>query len=332
LRVFPGPIPKLGSVGLFSVAILMLFPLPGRGQEFRDLVSFCAAGAGGLTGRCHVAALALDAARGGLATAASWGSQLPGSASTLGFRLRKSPRSALSARVGLVRFSIPGIRDGYDLPFGNEDVLVPALHLSGTVGVFDGFSPMPTMGGFLALDLTGSTHLLFPSEEDGFQDGLVGWGIGARLGLLRESFTLPGVSLSVTRRWMGTATLGDMDQGDAAEASFDVGMTSLRGIVGKDIFGLGFFAGAGLDRMSGGGTIRIRVSPTGFESEAKAPELPSDRMVFFAGASMTFLIIQLSGEVGWSEARDAPLAVDPGGTEFPSAQAYFGSVAFRITF
>ena len=277
-------------------------------------------------------ALTLDAARGGLATAASGGSEMAGSASTLGYRLRTFPRIALSARAGLTRFSIPEIRDGYALPLGDEGILVPALHLSGTVGVLNGFSPMPTVGGILALDLTASTHQLFAPTGDGFQDGLIGWGVGARLGILRESFTLPGASLSLTRRWMGTTALGKMDQGDAAEASFDATVTSLRGVVGKDLLGLGFFAGAGLDRMSGEGTIRLRVSPTGFETEATAPNLTSDRMVYFAGGSMTFLIIQLSGEVGWSEAKDGPLAIDPGGTEFPSARAYFGSVALRITF
>jgi len=323
---------NLRTVGAFSALFLLFLPTSGKAQEFQDLVSSCAAGAGGLTGRCHVVALALDAARGGLATAATNGSELPGSASTLGYRLRTFPRVALSARAGLTRFSIPEIREGYALPLGDEGILVPAIHLSGTVGVLNGFSPLPTVGGVLALDLTASTHQLFAPSGDGFQEGLVGWGLGARLGLLRESFTLPGVSLSLSRRWMGSATLGEMESGDAAEAEFDVTVTSLRGVVGKDLLGLGFFAGAGLDRMSGEGTIRIRVSPTGFETGASAPDLSSDRMVYFAGGSMTFLIVQLSGEVGWSESRDAALPIDPGGTEFPSARAYFGSLAFRVTF
>jgi len=319
-------------MSLFSGILLLLFPSSLGGQQFEELVSACSAGAGGLTGRCHAIALALDATRGGLGTAASAGTEMAGSASTLGHRLRTFPRIALSARAGLTRFSIPEIRNGYALPLGDQGVLVPALHLSGTVGVLNGFSPLPTVGGVLALDLTASTHQLFASKGDGFQDGLIGWGVGARLGVLRESFSLPGASLSLTRRWMGTATLGEMDQGDAAEASFDETVTSLRGVVGKDLFGLGFFAGAGLDRMSGEGTIRLRVSPMGFETAATASNLSSDRLVYFAGGSMTFLIAQISGEVGWSEPRDPPLPIDPGGTDFPSARAFFGSLALRVTF
>jgi hypothetical protein len=322
---------KAGTLAGLAMA-LALSPAGVRGQEFQALVSSCSAASAGLTSRCHVSALALDAARGGLATAASMGSEVAGSASTLGYRLRTFPKVALSARAGLTTFSMPEIREGYTLPVGDEDVLVPALHLTGTAGVFDGFSLRPNVGGVLALDLTAGAHLLFPSEEAGFRENPGGWSLGARLGLLRESFSLPGISISVTRQEYGTAGVGDMSSGDAGEISFDSGLTSFRGVVGKDILGIGLFAGAGQDRMAGGGTIGIRVSPTGFETTATATELPSERAVFFAGGSMTYLIIQFSGEVGWSQAFDAPLPIEPGGTSFPSAKAYFGSLALRMTF
>jgi hypothetical protein len=311
---------------------LALSPTLLSGQGFSDLVSSCSTTSAGLTGRCHVSALALDAARGGLATAASMGSEVAGSATTLGHHLRNFPRIAVSARVGLTAFSMPDIREGYTLPVEDEDVYVPALHLTGTVGVFDGLSFRPTVGGVLALDLTGGAHLLFPSKDAGFQEYLGGWSLGARVGLLRESFSLPGISLSVTRQWYGTAGVGDMNMGDAGEFSFDPDMTSFRGVVGKDILGIGMFAGVGQDRMRGAGTIGIRVSPTGFETTTTVAELPSERAVFFAGGSMTFLIIQLSGEVGWSQAMNAPLPIEPGGTDYPSAKAYFGSLALRMTF
>jgi hypothetical protein len=84
--------------------------------------------------------------------------------------------------------------------------------------------------------------------------------------------------------------------------------------------------------MGGKGTLGIKVSPSGFEARTTAAELPSERAVFFAGGSMTFLIVQLSGEVGWSQAMNAPLPIEPGGTTFPSARAYFGSLALRMTF
>jgi hypothetical protein len=221
---------------------------------------------------------------------------------------------------------------GDPAPVSFDDVLLPSLHLSGTLGLFQGFSPEPTVGGVLALDLTASVDKVFAPREIGFKEGLLGWGVGARVGILRESFTLPGVSVSATSRWMGSATVGGLESAGMAEADFDVNVTSLRGVVGKDLLGLGFLAGAGWDRISGDGTIRARVSSTGPEGTASSTDLSSKRVVFFGGASMTFLILQVSGEAGWSRALDQELPRSPGGSAFPSKDVYFASVAVRVTF
>jgi len=332
--VIPLPFRPGRALTLFVFLSLSAFGRPGdgSGQGLEELVATCGGGSGTLMVLCHQAALALDGARGGLATAASNGSEVPGSASTLGHRLRSFPRIALAGRAGMTRFSLFDLPDGYELPAGEGAVYIPSIHLSGTLGVLNGFSPVPTVGGVLALDLTASTHRLFLPGGHGFQGGVSGWGMGARLGVLRESFTLPGISFSLTRRWMGSATLGDMAGGGPAETELDMDVTSMRGVIGKDILGLGFVVGAGWDRLSGDGTIRARVSPTGPESMATSSELTSDRLVYFAGGSMTFLILQFSGEVGWSEARNPKLPIVFGGTKLPSARAYFASLALRVTF
>jgi hypothetical protein len=215
---------------------------------------------------------------------------------------------------------------------GAEGFFVPSMSLAGAVGLFTGFSPAPTVGGVLSLDVTGSTHWIFAPGERGFQEGLLGWGLGVRLGILRESFTLPGVSVSLTRRWMGSTAVGNVDRGDPAEAVFDLNVTSLRGVVGKDILGFGLLAGLGWDRDSGEGTIRARVPAGGPEGTAAASDLVSKRVVFFGGASRTFLILQVSGEVGWSRALDPELPREPGADRFPSPTAYFASIAARLTF
>jgi hypothetical protein len=323
--------PSIGQ-GVFAAILLVNFPAGLGGQEFEKLVADCAAAVGGPEDRCHLSALALDAARGGLATAASAGSELPGSASTMGYRIQTSPRASVSARAGISRFEVPKSWEGYQLPFGKESMLVPSLHLSGTVALLNGLTLAPTVGGVLSLDLTASTHLLFPGSGDGFGGRVNGWGMAARLGILRESFTLPGVSLSAGRRWLDKATLGDMSSGDASELRFDPSVTSYRALVGKEILGVGLIAGAGLDQMSGKGRIRLRASPTGLEAGAPARELRSRRAVFFAGGSKTFLILQLSGEIGWSQAVDPPLPEEPGSGDYPSARAHFGALALRITF
>jgi hypothetical protein len=156
--------------------------------------------------------------------------------------------------------------------------------------------------------------------------------LGARLGILRESFTLPGISLSAARRWMGSTSIGDLDASNPAEAGFDLEVTSIRGIVGKDFYGVGLLAGLGWDRLGGDATLRARTSPTGPETLASTTDLSSKRLVYFLGGSMTFLIAQISGEIGFSDPRSQALALEPDGGRRPSGRVIFGSLGFRLTF
>ncbi len=324
----------VGRSALLITTLGVVTPSPGGGQELPELVAACAGTSETLTALCHQAALALEAARGGLTTAASAGSEIPGAASTLGYRLRSHPRFAVSARGGLARFSLADLQYGYgsDTRTETEAVFAPSLNLGGTVGALDGFSLAPTVGGILSLDITGSVHKLFPPEGHGIRGSGWGWGVGARVGILRESFTLPGVSISATRRWLGSFRVGDGLEVGPAEAKFDLEATSLRGVVGKDILGVGLLAGLGWDRVQGGGTIRARTSLTGPEGFASSSSLTSSRLVYFAGGSLTFLVAQVSAEAGWSQARDPELPEEPGGSKYPPSGAYFAALSVRVTF
>lgn len=321
---------KAAAKSLFL--LFFLFPGSGKAQNLQKLVELCGESLGGFSGRCHVAALALDAALGGVATAGATGSEVPGSASTMGYRLRSVPRIALSAKTGVTRYSMPDILQGFSVPSRDRTLTIPTVQFSGVMGVLNGFSPIPTVGGVLSLDLTASLQHLFTPEDDGFREGLWGWGVGARLGLLRESFTLPGVSVSLAHRWMGSAAYGVQEVEIPARLKFQNRVTSLRGVVGKDILGFGFLAGAGWDRVSADGTLAIRLAPLGPEVQASGSGLVSERLTYFAGVSRTFLVLQLSGEFGWSESFDPELPLVPGGDAYPSARAVYGSLALRLTF
>ena len=319
---------------LLALGLVALSPSRGSSQGLQDLVNRCSGPSGTFTLLCHQTGLALEGARVGLGTAATLGSETPGSASTFGHRLRSFPRVALSGRVGLSKSTFVKVPLSFGSAGGAKErtLYVPSLHLVGTVGVLNGFSPSPTVGGVLSLDLLASTHALFPSQGLETQGNPLGWGLGARVGILRESFTLPGVSISATRRWMGSTTVGELNELGPAQANFDLNTTSLRWVVGKDVLGVGLLAGMGWDHLSGDATLRARISPTGAETRASASNLTSKRMVYFAGGSLTFLIVQLSGEFGFSDARDQPLPLEPGGGAFPSGKGYFASLAFRLTF
>ena len=189
-------------------AALLLLLLGGavksaQAQDLTNLITQCGGASPLGVTACQKTVLRAQAAQGALGLAVSGGAALPGSASTLGWRTKGSPRFALTGWGTLTRATIPtGV-----LPWSSQvqetTVTLPAVHVSGTMGLFDGFSLGPTVGGFGSLDLLGSAQWIATPEDEGFQKNNVGWGVGARLGFLRESFTLPGVSLSGFYRSLG---------------------------------------------------------------------------------------------------------------------------------
>ncbi|MFC1575753.1 hypothetical protein ACFL5A_03820 [Gemmatimonadota bacterium] len=315
-----------------TLAAGLFLPSPGHGQALHQLAASCSAGAPELSALCHETVLAFKAARGGLGLAATGGADLPGSASTLGWRLPGSPRLSFALGGGIARFSLPDLKRGGALPTGERSLLVPSAHLSASLGLFKGFSPAPTMGGLLSVDLTGTGHLVIPPSDGGFQDRVTGWGAGIRVGLFRESFTLPGVSVSFFHRNLGSVELGDEGGGVSAGARFDVRVSSVRALVGKDILGVGLLAGAGWDRYSGEVDLFAQDEEWEISSHASSDDITSRRPVYFLGASRTFLVLQLSGEVGWAPGFEPYLPDRTGGSFDPSQRQFFGSVSLRMTF
>ncbi len=322
--------PLFGGWALLALSLVL--PGPAQGQGLQGLVDSCAQRTGGLAGRCHVAGLALEAVGGGAVTGASMGASLPGSASTLGHRLQGFPRTSLALRVGVAGFAYPDLTGGYSLPLEDATLFLPSLSLTAAMGLFHGFSPMPNVGGILSLDLLGSWNGILEGGDGGLQGEITAWGIGARVGILRESFSLPGVSVTLQRQWFDEIRAGSLAEGDPAEARFQPLVTSLRGVVGKDVFGLGILAGGGWDRVEGDGQLGLRVSPSGLEPLTPPGEVSLDRAVFFVGGSKTFVVLHLAGEMGFSQSVDPELPVNPGGNHHPRNRAYFGSMSLRVTF
>lgn len=313
------------GVGLARIGL----PAAGAAQGLESLVSSCSRGLGGGEPRCRQVALALEGVRGLLGGAAALGTEVPGSASTLGYRLQRMPRLSLAGRVGGAWTRIPAVLDGYLVTGEERGILVPVAQASGTVEIFRGFSLFPTVGGILAMDFTGSYHQLYPPAAEGFDGPLGGWGVAGRVGILRESFDVPGVSVSLARRGLSRGKLGNVDGTDPAEMLFETSVTSLRGLVGKDLFGIGVLVGLGRDWLGGEGAMAVKAGPGGVVARTDGETLESQRRVLFAGGSMTFLILQISAEGGIVE-PEGRVWGEAGGTN--PQRAYFGSVALRITF
>jgi len=326
-------VPVRGPALLGLLGALFLSPGFLSSQTLQELAFQCGgAQGGGVEAWCYETVLAAQAARGGLGLAGSLGSPMPGTASTLGRRLRSFPRISLGLRGGVSRLTLPGLFHGGDRPRGENTFYVPTAHLSASVGVLNGFFLAPTVGGVFSVDLLGSASLVSAPGGEGFRDGVTGLGGGVRVGLLRESFTLPGISVSAMYRSLGRTGLGRVEEGDPSQARFDVDVTSLRASVGKDLLGLGLLAGMGWERYGGDMAVLVRDPVSGDQGGATASDLTSDRVLFFLGGSMTYLILQLSGEVGWAQGFEPDLPGRPGGDFDPDTRSLFGSLALRITF
>lgn len=317
---------RTGGILLGVALLLALVAGPAEAQGIDVLVQRCVDSGSSPSG-CAEAAATSRALLGQIGLLASLGAPVPGATSALGRRLERTPRVALSTRLGGVQLRLPDLTDRGNASARVLKIFVPTWHGSITVGVFDGFRVMPTVGGFLSLDIIGQTSATFLPTAEGFDGKLGSLSLGARVGILRESFTLPGVTLSVQKHLMGGVRLADATLGDRAQVEIEPATTSYRLTVGKDLLSVGLLVGIGWDAYSASTTL-ITHAAAGLL--ASTSELEASRKLMFGGASLSFLVLQLSLEAGWAEGFSSV----PGYTGAPfdvSKGSIFGSLSARLT-
>ena len=294
-----------------------------------EVVERCAAGSPDLDSPCREMGLAAMSLQQGVGLAGALGSDLPGSPSTLGRRLGSMPRLGLTVSGGLLGVRVPPVAaataEGLE---GRETLTLAGLRVDAAAGVFDGFRMAPTLGGVLAVDLIGSYSRVRLPEGAGVTGSSAGMGLGARVGLLRESFTVPGISVSATRRWHGSIRAGSIDSGTAAQADAELTVSSLRAVMGKNWFVVGIMGGAGWDRYSG--DTRLSVPRGTADLGSVTGHVASERMIYFLSGWFNFVITQASAEVGVADGVPDPFA-ERAGTYDPSGLTWYLSAAFRIT-
>ncbi|MBX6363750.1 MAG: hypothetical protein IRZ00_07775 [Gemmatimonadetes bacterium] len=284
---------------------------------------------------CNATAQAIEIAhpRVGLAFAA--GNPVAGTASTLGKRIGAVPRVSAGVRGNAVYLEIP--------PINRRDkirLLIPAVTGDVAVGLVDGLTLAPTVGGFASLDLLGSIGIV-PVSAAGFGSKPIGWGLGARLGLLRESFVTPGISVSGMYRRIGDITYGSPSL-SVDSAFFRVSGyrdLSLRGAISKRLLVIGAALGVGWDRYDSDMEVRISDRDLLCINRAQActqtlrvDGFTSDRFSAFADLSWTALVLSVVGEIGWQQGGDAARLAEPTGFEgLVGKGTFFGSLAFRLT-
>ena len=293
-----------------------------------ELAGACAAENPDRVSACRELALAALAVQRGVGLASALGSDVPGTASTAGRRLGNVPRIAFSVGLNGLQLGMPQVsaRSAQGL---EEDEVATVIGVRGVVaaGVLDGLQVTPGVGGIFSVDLIGLFSHLWLPDGAGFGAPSTGMGLGARVGILRESFNVPGISVSLARRWHGTIKVGDAGDGNPGELETDLEVTSLRAVLGKNWFVLGLMAGAGWDRYAGeavvaaGGELDDPGSATG--------NLASERTVVFAAGWYNFLISQISAEIGVADGVSDPFTGRSGGYD-PARRDWFASVSMRV--
>src|SRR5688500_15196688 len=105
--------------------------------------------------------------------ALSGGNPVPGASSTLGLRLRALPRLSADVRLTGARLVITDENTADDL-----SSIAHSFNVDASVGIFGGFSLLPTVGGFGSIDVLGSYGKLSLSDDDGFRDDPTSWSGG----------------------------------------------------------------------------------------------------------------------------------------------------------
>ncbi|HEX9105746.1 MAG TPA: hypothetical protein VF832_00925 [Longimicrobiales bacterium] len=264
-----------------------------------------------------------------LALAAAGGAPLLGNASTLGMRLGSTPRVALQLRGSGVGVTLPAVGAG-----NGHTSLATSLAADGAAALYSGMSPAPTVGGVGALDLLASLGVVHGGS--GFSGTPATFGIGARVGVLRESFTAPGITLSAMLRRTGGTTYTAVT--DSASGSFNhISDVALRATVGKRFLALNTLIGAGLDRTSGEVSILPPPCPPGAICAAVLPTptvapLTQTRTVFFGDLTWTSLVFNAVAELGWQRGGSPAVPISPTGYEpLVRKGALFGSLGLRLT-
>ena len=267
----------------------------------------------GNTGR--VCSAAVDATRafhpvlGGLI---SGGNPILGSGGPLG----GPGHLSATARVNAVEVVLPDLAfdgTGGTVPAGQK-VFAPAPQLEAAVGLYGG---LPS--GLLAIDALGSAQLLPTSVFENFSveqgarrvgDIALGLGFGARVGILRETGPLPGISVSVMRRDLPTIAYGNVQEGDEFQYAVNLHATNLRLVAGKQLAIVNVAAGLGWDKYTGDALIQTRTGSL-TQPGAEVPiDLSSSRATVFLDAGLDLAILHLVGEAGYQTGKDQKLTTD----------------------
>jgi hypothetical protein len=310
-----------------------------NGQEGLDpsLESLCSAEFSPDTNEyslCHDVGTSIQLLQPELGLSLAGGNPVLGTASPLGKKFRFIPRLHIGGRISFVWAEIPDIinyPENVTDPVGTISFSVPMPQLDLSVGIFEGFRLGSTMGGMASVELLGSLGAMILPAGKGFKNDVTGFGLGARIGLLRESFTAPGISLSGMYKWHGRIQFGDAEAGDAAEFGMDMQVASLRVGLSKSFVALALGLTLGYDSYWSDVDFAVNTSSSVLPVPVVPVEAPvglqSERWSAFLDVSYIILYFNIVAEAGWQEEQRL---LNSRQDELKSGN-FFGAIGIRLT-
>lgn len=309
--------------------------LNGQASLDPDLLARCQAVGLPIEGQalCQDVIIAAQLVQPELGLALAGGNPVLGTASPIGTKFRFIPRVYLGGRMNFVWGEIPDILnypENPTEPAGTVGFSVTMIQLDASVGVFDGFKLGATTGGLASVELLGSLGTMILPAGAGFENDVAGFGLGARIGLLRESFTAPGISFSGEYQWTGRIRYGDVRQGDDAQFGLDLDVASFRAGISKSFVAIGLAFTLGWDHYTS--DVDFGVADADGDLVAIVPEgapigLSSDRWSAFFDISYIVLFFNIAAELGWQETETL---VTSRGDDLESGN-FFGAIGIRFS-
>ena len=310
---------------------------------------------------CNTVATTLSNIQPAIGIGFSGGNPTLGMGGTLGTRFGFVPRFAVTARVNAVLTEVPDLQEmSAQLNATNPSLdsvpttRMPLGAIQGdlAIGVFNGITLVPMLGGLGSIDLLGSVSFIPMIEDAGLEDAIVSWGVGARVGILKGGLVAPGLSVSGMYRRIGEASFGDIEaeDPDPGEFAMDLSTLSLRAALSKGIAMFDFAVGAGYDKYTSDPSFNFALNCRTAECTAAADPANSDEGItvrmeeriggevetaawnVFGNFGMSLLLLNLVGEIGYQKATDVLDSDDVQVTEEElSGGRIFGSLGLRLT-
>jgi hypothetical protein len=244
---------------------------------------------------------------------------------------------SVTARANAAHVVLPDVNyDGSTstVPASDERFApTPVVELA--AGIYGG-----TSSGLLAVDFLGSAQLLPTDQIDHLTvesgarrigDVALGFGYGARVGLVRESGPVPGVSVSVMRRDIPQLAYGDLADGDQYSYAVNLHATNLRVVASKQLAIVDVAAGLGWDKYTGDASVQFRDPVTSLVQTEIPFDLNQSRTLAFLDAGLDLSTVKLLGEVGYQGAKDQKLSTDF--EEFDTTKGkFFAGFGLRMGF